>query len=719
MEHQGSTAEQVRCGACNRGNTLESKFCADCGQPLVESCGKCARPVVLTRSFCENCGTDLDQLLQIRRQRHRSWFAEALAAAKVHDYQTAKDLLSRVAELTDYRFMEEAGEAAAALERVIALEKRSLEYARQTITQAKAAAANGDLRKTAKYLSSVPEKLLDQDEKELHARARKFASHWTSLESELRVAIEAKDLILVGRLVQQLLDLDEQNPSYQKLAVQVSGELFAKAKHSLEQEDCELAVSQLNAIPQAARSAEIGQISEQANNIHWLSDQFDHEPFASPTLGRIAVRLAKETPRSEKNQQRVKQLAAQLKEAPRLPRMHLPRWKGSVASWLGGEVGILGLPTSIADKCPADAKLLPGRFHVAIGLALQGLGIARNRQDLLLKKKGFLTFANRPGKACWGVDIGTSSIKAVCLQATEEGPQIVDSYFAEFNVPLSPRGNDVDHRSTLEPVIGQFIQSKQPSTIPVWANLTGSHSVQRFLRLPPVKDKDANSMLRQEVQQKIPIPADELSVAYWVRELSDDVAMGRPAVVTAVRRKIVADRTELLESCGLKLAGLQCDPSAIVNFAAHEFGSLWQQPGKADGDPIDQAQLCQAVALVDAGASTTNLVIVSGESHWSWTLEIGGEDLTSMITRSTKQTRKPAEALKRNPALLVSPSAQYELVEQRLNELRARLETVLSDALRQNSKWRIKQSWCMGGGCQAHQWIRRVMLDGSKSSYFR
>ena len=87
------------------------------------------------------------------------------------------------------------------------------------------------------------------------------------------------------------------------------------------------------------------------------------------------------------------------------------------------------------------------------------------------------------------------------------------------------------------------------------------------------------------------------------------------------------------------------------------------------------------------------------------------EDLTGALARATKMTRGDAEKRKRNPAELDSPAKQYELTEQKLDELRSRLETALADAKRQNKRFRVDSTWCFGGGCLAHEWIRRVILD--------
>ena len=38
------------------------------------------------------------------------------------------------------------------------------------------------------------------------------------------------------------------------------------------------------------------------------------------------------------------------------------------------------------------------------------------------------------------------------------------------------------------------------------------------------------------------------------------------------------------------------------------------------------------------------------------------------------------------------------------------LERTMDD-VRQNDRFEVVESWCLGGGCLAHQWIRRLMIE--------
>ncbi|MGB1927330.1 MAG: hypothetical protein ACPHL6_12400, partial [Rubripirellula sp.] len=170
-------------------------------------------------------------------------------------------------------------------------------------------------------------------------------------------------------------------------------------------------------------------------------------------------------------------------------------------------------------------------------------------------------------------------------------------------------------------------------------------------------------------------------------------------------------RTSLLESLGLKIAGLQSDSIALINFAAREFSDVLPNIEAMKSDEIDvmQKDLSRAVCIIDAGASSTHLILVSAEAHWSMSIATGGEDLTFQIASSANATRKDAESFKRNPTKLPRFAMQYQPIEARLDTMRSRLETMYRDALKQDNPFKPVSTWCVGGAWQTYQWIRRVM----------
>lgn len=719
-ENQVTTSAAVCCGACQTENPAAAKFCKRCGHPLLEPCFSCSSPVLLTQNFCVSCGADLEEALNGKHEQHQQSMTQAVASSKEHDFEHAYHLLNNIAQLKDFRFAEAADNAAKAIEKVNLLRSRSETLAQQNLARGKQAFDDGDHAEVVRLLESIPSRLMSDDAKKILSKVKSYVEEVEALENEARKAVSGKQWSRVGGMVSQLLVLSPENQIYLRLAKQVSEKLVTEAKRLLAEGSYDRASEKLACIPDVVRTQSQQQLGETIKNVCWLSKQVEVEPYATPMLGRIAVRYAKDASDHFNANEAAKELAVELRRSPRPPRMHFPKWKGSSDAWMGGSAGLLGSPSCVKllDKSTFGANA--GRFNNAIGLALQGLGQSRIREQFLPKKGILSSLVRRKNDWCWGIDLGASALKAVCLRKTENGFEIIDSYIKEFSSPVCRRGLDAGALSLVKPVVEAFLAEKKVNEARVWANLAASQLVTRFVRLPPVKNKQVDKLIESEINRKIPIPASDLIVFSSIAKLKKDEVHGRPAMLVAARKSVVERRIKLLETCGLELDGMQADPIALVNLAAYEFLDVWASEaaiGSSDlssssqGEPpfSEDQELTPAVALVDCGASATTVTIVSAETQWCWTLDTGGEDCTVLLARQAKTTHDAAEQLKRNPADLKCPSADYTLIEEKLDAMRLRLGAIVSDARKQNARFEIKSSWCMGGGSLTHQWVRRVM----------
>lgn len=704
----------VKCGACDSSNHSDAKFCKGCGQPLYEQCSGCPHNVLLTQKFCDHCGTDLEAARNERRELHKQWMSEAVESAREYNFDRALRYLGRVLENEDYRFADDVINAKQAIEKIKTMRSQTEAKIDDTLKRAKQAYDAGNQPLTAQMLATIPEQMMTPDVKRLLTKVQSFSDQLTELDKALKSAVGEKDWPLVGGLVNQLLDLVPDDAGYQKAATQVGGKLQSDARALLSKGRYSAAVTMLESVPEFAQDEEFKEFRDHVDDLHWYSSQFEVEPFVTPMLGRLAVRFAKEVPEDGKAQQLVKQLAQQLKQGERPARTHFPAWHASTESWFGGQVQILTAPQSIHIGDHPVVKTAPGRFHVAVGLAIQGLGHGRI-DDQFAPKKGLLGGLSRRKKKVWGIDLGNAALKAICLEEVDGTLVVTDAFFKEYEAPLCRAGMQAEHLNLLTPAVKAFLDAKEESLedARLWVNVHASKLISRFVRLPPVKDKQAAALLKQEADQKIPIPIDDLSIVRWMADLNEESSHGRPAIVTATRRHVIDDRLEQLRMLGLEIDGLQADTLALVNFLALEFDDVLRgdESEKAkDGEKHQQTdeKKTPSVMLMDCGASTTNLIVVSSEAHWVWTMESGGEDVTGLIARPTKSTLAEAEKLKRNPADLPHPAKQYRLVEQRQDEIRARIETSFLEAMRQNERFQVEHSFCCGGACLSHGWVRRL-----------
>lgn len=735
-----TSSDAAVCVACKSANVIDAKFCKGCGHSLCEPCGNCEASVLLTEKFCVSCGFDLIANLKKRVAANDERLSGAIAAAKAYDFDQAIALLKMVAVLKDHRFREAADNAGKALAKVTAMKISAEASAAAAMAAAEKAAFNQDHAEVVRRLEKVPGALLNGASRKLLLASKAFSDEITSLETEVRAAVEKRDWSMAGGLIGQLIDATHGKAEYQSLGERVAKKLLKSAEKLFLEQNYEKAVDKLSSIPPSCNGIADDQLRERILNAQWLSAQFDAEPFATPMLGRLAVRFAKEFPDDVEAQGLVQKLSQTLKQSPRPPRMHLPSWKAHRHSWIGGQAGLFSMPTSVAASDPAAMRSAAGKFTVALGIGLQGLGKARIGEfyQSKKKKKGLLGgFSRKKNTGIWALDIGAASLKAVRMEWQDDKPVVTDCHYEEFPNPFCRTGHGKDAVAVLSPIIQKLKEEKGFDDVPVYVNLPASLAITRFVRLPPVSDKQAKELVKVEIEHRIPIHADDLAIIEHIAALDGDSLHGRAAVMTAAKRSDVDSRFELIEAIGLDCDGLQTDTVAIANFASLEFAGLWkldegdddESEGVSSHDVTSQKkkkikkskkkiqalynnaeEKTPAVAIIDCGASSTKVVIVSGETHWAWTIENGGEDLTSALARATKTTHGESEKLKKNPAEIASPHSQYQPIEQRQTEVRSRLQKIVQDAATQNSRFDIQESWCIGGGAFAHGWLRRTML---------
>ena len=713
-----STQVGVKCGACGHVSADEAKFCAGCGQSLFESCGGCGKQVLLTQKFCGSCGTNLEEALQKRFEEVQGWMAEAVESAKNHLYDQSIIALRRSSDAPDYRFAELASQAEQAIEKVQALRDRAVASAEAMAAKAKEAFKNQQREDAAKYVQQIPEPLRDDETKKILAESISYLGQASSLITDLQDSIKQRDWLLAGSLLQQVLDLSPDDEQLKKLGAQVADKLYKMSDKFFGKCNYERAVDCLNNVPATCRNPQHDSRLNEIERILWLSRQFSPEPFATATLGRLAVRYSKEAEHDEGAAALVKELAAQVRQKAETPRDPWSPWRTPRQSWCGGPAGFLAYPQAIGYEKDSQLRKVPGRFSVAIGLAAQGIGLGRIK-DNFVEAKGLLGGFRRKKNSAWGVDIGSSGIRAVLLTRNEEGELVIEeSYQQNFEAPTCRIGREQEQDETIRAAVEAMVEEVEIGDTPVWVNLPANDLVTRFVRLPPLNDKQAKAMLQVEAEQRIPLPLEDLKVINWIASIGEDEVTGRPASVSAARKSIVGARLELLGEAGLKVSGMQAESLALVNFIDVEFAELWPNfdDDNEDGESESEASLrgleekLDSVLLMDAGTSKTTVVIVSSEAFWFWNAESGGEMLTTAVAANSKLVAADAEQRKFNPATLDEPGVEFAVVEQRQNELRARLEKMVEEAKKQNERFDIVQSWCVGGSCLTHGWIRRVML---------
>jgi type IV pilus assembly protein PilM len=702
-ESTHKTALDLSCGHCSHVNLFEAKFCGGCGSALFEPCAGCQEPVRLNQRFCGLCGTDLESAFAKQLEAREQTLVDALNDAKNFRYDIATSRLKRLAAETDFRFAQLASNAKAAISKIEELESVMKARVAKAQSAALVAEQRGDKLEVQKLLSDFPNHLLDEEARAMLARAKAFNSETQTLQEELKAALARKDLLLAGTLIGRLIELFPNEDGLIAMARQIAQKLIAKSESLFANQKYSEALECLHSVPSACQDETFSETRQRIQTADWLTQQFSAEPYATPTLGRLAVRLSKHSPDDPLGKSLATDIAARLKQSTASVWEPYPHWSNRRKSSLGGDVAILGWSKSIACKGDANIKKMPARFNVAFGLALQGLGDVKINTRFAEKKSLLSALTSRrKSKTCWGIDIGTTSIKAALLQRDATETVVIDSYTSDYP-PLTRLGQEGQGLLAVRDAIKKLVEEKHLEKTEVWVSFPSREVLSRFIELPPVDDKKAKALLDKEAIDQFPVDLDELDLMKWSAEKPSVTGVGRPAALIAARKMKVTQRLDFLSEAGLKVAGLQCESLALANFAYHEFSDLLQvEEGSLD---------YPAIALVDVGATATTLLVIDRDGFWFRSIEGGGEDVTMAIARSAKVVAAEAEKLKRDPSSLSLPDVQYQPVEEKQLAMASRLKQIAAEPLKHRRNLKILQTWVVGGGSFGFGWLRRVLCE--------
>ncbi len=234
-----------------------------------------------------------------------------------------------------------------------------------------------------------------------------------------------------------------------------------------------------------------------------------------------------------------------------------------------------------------------------------------------------------PATAVWGLDIGQNALKAV--KAARVGPRVEVVAFdhIEYRAPASGGG---DQNAAVREALQTFLSRNDIANCEfAVAMAAGRSALIRFIKLPPVDRRKVPDIIRYEATQQIPFPLEDVIWDYQVVDREYAPGEELEAGIFAMRREAIFNFLSNLMVTGIEVGTIQLSAAAVYNCMRY-----------------DQAVEQGAIMGVDIGAESTNLIIVDGDSVWTRSLPIGGNDFTRAIATKYSLEFEQAETLKRS-----------------------------------------------------------------------
>jgi type IV pilus assembly protein PilM len=248
-------------------------------------------------------------------------------------------------------------------------------------------------------------------------------------------------------------------------------------------------------------------------------------------------------------------------------------------------------------------------------------------------------------KPLFGLDIGNGSLK---VMQTEQGPQtdavgssakqlsrLIGYGSARFDKAALNNGVVVKpeviaasaKKLFANHLIGDITTRRVAMTIPSYRTFT------RSLTLPELTSKELDEAIKNEAEQYIPVPLDQLYIDYeLIRSTKDE----HEFLVVAVPKEIVDSYLELAAIMELEPMLIETTMSSAARLFSHDY------------------QSDVPTVIIDFGSLSSDISIVDGNMLTASTVQGGGESFTKTIQQTLHVTHEEAHVIKVRYGLGVS-----------------------------------------------------------------
>lgn len=246
------------------------------------------------------------------------------------------------------------------------------------------------------------------------------------------------------------------------------------------------------------------------------------------------------------------------------------------------------------------------------------------------------------GKKRLVIDIGTSAVRLCELAKTKSGLEISKYVQREYN---SDPSLDEQARNQLRTTaLTEALKEAKIRNRKTVLGVPGQSVFTRCRTLPPVAEFKVNQIVRYEIQQQIPFGLDQIAMDYQV--LNKTEQGGYDVMMAAIKVDVVEKHLEMI-----KAAKASIDTVDVLPLAAYNWLIQQKQMGQ-QGD---------CVALIDIGASTTDIVIERGNQfRFTRPLNMGGNDITLALAEAFNLDFISAEKVKRERAFAPTGDPQRD-----------------------------------------------------------
>jgi len=234
-------------------------------------------------------------------------------------------------------------------------------------------------------------------------------------------------------------------------------------------------------------------------------------------------------------------------------------------------------------------------------------------------------------KPLFGLDIGSSSVKAVELKSTKHGYELLS-----FGLEPLEQDTVVDGAIMDAPRVAERItlicEAQRIKTKNVATSVSGHSVIVKRVSMPYMTEEELYDRIHSEASQHIPFDVADVNLSYQVFE---STGPQMDVLLVAVKKDKILNHTSVLAQAGKSPTVVDIDAFALQN--CYELN--YEHPG-------------QIVALLNIGASVMNMNIVrDGVPLFTRDVSVGGNQYTDALQKELDLSWEDAERLKRGESI--------------------------------------------------------------------
>jgi type IV pilus assembly protein PilM len=231
-----------------------------------------------------------------------------------------------------------------------------------------------------------------------------------------------------------------------------------------------------------------------------------------------------------------------------------------------------------------------------------------------------------------GLDIGSSTIKAVELKSTKAGYELVS-----FGTELLAQDTVVDGAIMDAPqvanAISKIFDAQHIKVKNVATSVSGHSVIVKRVWLPLMSEEELFERINSEASQHIPFDILDVSLSYQLLESMDSQM---DVLLVAVKKDKILNHTNVLAQAGKTPVVVDIDAFALQNCFEVNY----------------EPDAGQTVALLNIGASVMNINIVrGGVPLFTRDVSVGGNQFTDALQKELDLSFDDAERLKKGDTL--------------------------------------------------------------------